>query len=731
MKHGGYPSAVRVARATAGDAPVVALIGNPNTGKSTLFNALTGLKQKTANYPGVTVERHSGVLAQDGRELHLVDLPGVYSLAAQSPDEVIAVDALLGHVEDLQKPRVILAVADATNLRRNLFLITQLTELGLPVVLALNMSDLAERQGISLDHKAIADSLGIHIVPVSAASGQNLEQLRRAVFAAMGTTPPAMEPLLPAVHAGARLLAEKLRAQGSHLTVYEVERALIDRGGIAEKRVSFTADPAIVEDIEDLRLRLAAGSSLAAMEAKARYDKINALMNTAESRAPQARTWGDRLDDITNQPLIGSLLFLFVMASVFQAVFSWAAPMMDLIDGGAASLSSYLLERLPPGALSSLLVDGVIAGVGSVVIFLPQILILFACIIFLEDSGYMPRAAFMMDRLMRSVGLSGQSFIPMLSSFACAVPGILATRVIPEERDRFATILAAPFMTCSARLPVYALLIAAFVPEQYFLGGLINLQGLVLLGLYLLGIFGGILTALLLKRTLLSGPTPTFLIELPPYRLPSLKSLGIKLLSRARIFLVRAGTVIFTVAVLIWALAYFPRPPEIAASFDTQRSVAASQFSGDALTSALAGIEEQETSAYLEQSLLGRMGQSVAPAFRPLGWDWKITAAVIASFPAREVVIAVLGTIYAVGDPEANENALVGRLREARHPDGRLVFNLPMVLGLLVFYAFCLQCAATVAVIGRETRSWKWPLGAWLYMTGLGYAGAALCYQLL
>jgi ferrous iron transport protein B len=711
--------------------PVIALIGNPNTGKSTLFNALTGLKQKTANYPGVTVERHIGVMEHRGRTAEIIDLPGVYSLAAHSPDEMIAVDVLLGHVEDMRRPGAIVAVADSTNLRRNLFLVTQLAELGLPIVLALNMTDLAERHGLRIDAKALSDRLGIAVVPVAAASNQNLDALRDAVFEEFAKPPVTPAPLLPEVHAAARSLWEKLDERGLHLTAYEVERALIDAGGVAESRFAYVAPPEFIAELENLRTRLAAGSSLAAMEAKARYARIHDVVDGITQEEQRPPRLAERLDQITNHPIVGSLLFLFVMATVFQAVFSWAGPMMDLIDGASASLSQLLLNSLPPGALTSLLVDGVIAGVGSVVIFLPQILILFAFIIFLEDSGYMPRAAFMMDRVMRSCGLSGQSFIPMLSSFACAVPGIMATRVIPEERDRLATMFAAPFMTCSARLPVYALLIAAFVPDQTYLGGLVNLQGLVLLGLYLLGIFGGILTAFLLKQTVLSGPTPTFLIELPPYRWPNLPTLGIKLLARAKIFLVRAGTVIFTVAVFIWALAYFPRPEAISAEFEQQRVAATTEMQGMELDAALARIDELEAAAFLEQSALGRMGRAVAPVFRPLGWDWKVTAAVIASFPAREVVIAVLGTTYAVGDPEANENALLNRMRGAKHANGDPVFTLPMVLGLLVFYAFCLQCLATVAVMYRETGSWRWPVGAWLYMTGLGYVGALLCYQLL
>jgi len=711
-------------------ASIIAVIGNPNTGKSTLFNALTGLKQKTANYPGVTVERHTGTITLGGNQVELVDLPGAYSLAAQSPDEMIAVDVLLGHVETLARPKAILAVADATNLRRNLFLVTQLAELDIPIVVAVNMMDLAEKKGIELDLSRLASELGVTVVPIVANRGQGLDDLRTALSDAMHAKPPPRPLLLPEVCKAAEELWSRLTASGFHLSEYEVERALIDARGIAERRFEYSVGDDYFAELEEIRSRLSAGSSLAAMEAKARYDLINDVLQDAEKRAKPSLTLADKLDHATKQPLIGVVLFVLVMATVFQAVFSWATPMMDLIDGTATRLSTTVLEILPPGALASLLTDGVIAGVGSVVIFLPQILILFAFIIILEDSGYMPRVAFMMDRLMRSAGLSGQSFIPMLSSFACAVPGILATRVIPERRDRLATMMAAPLMTCSARLPVYALLIAAFVPQQYYLNGLVNLQGLVLLGLYFLGIVGGIVTALLLKRTRLRGPTPTFLIELPPYRLPDLRSVLIKLLNRGKIFLTRAGTIIFTVAVVIWALAYFPRPQAIIDDYSLQRGTAETTMTGAVLAEHLDQLAQQEAAVLLEHSALGRIGKFIAPAFAPLGWDWKVSAAVVAGFPAREVVIAVLGTIYAVGDAESNQNALINRLRSAKHTDGSPVFTLPMVMGMLVFYAFCLQCAATIAVMFRETNGWRWPLFAWLYMTSLGYLFALAIYQL-
>ena len=394
------------------------------------------------------------------------------------------------------------------------------------------------------------------------------------------------------------------------------------------------------------------------------------------------------------------------MAVVFQSVFAWAGPFMEMIDGHSALLGELINSKVKSPLLASFLSEGVVAGVGSVIIFLPQIIILFSFIILLEDTGYMSRAAFLMDRLMRWCGLSGQSFIPMLSSFACAVPGIMGTRVIPGTRDRIATIVAAPFMTCSARLPVYALLIAAFVPSKTYLGGWINLHGLVLLAFYLLGMIAGVATAYLLSRTFLRGPSPTFLLEMPPYRIPSIRSMSIKLYGRAKIFLRRAGTVIFSVAVVIWFLASFPRTAYH--ELGTPDDPVAAQMA-------------------LEQSYLGTASRSVAPIFVPLGWDWKVTAAVIASFPAREVVIAVLGTIYAIDS--SDQGSLIKRIQQTRRPDGSRVYTLPMALGLMVFYALCLQCVATIAVMRRETNTWRWPIFAWVYMTTLGYVGALICYQ--
>lgn len=709
--------------------PVIAVVGNPNVGKSTIFSALTGLRQKTANFPGVTVERRSGRMTVGEQPIELVDLPGTYSLAAQSLDEMIAVDVLIGRVNGLRAPSAVLLVLDATKLYRGLFLAQQVCELGLPVVVALNMSDLAERKGIAVDGAALGRELGVTVVPVVANHGQGIDDLRQALAGSLAAAPATLDRCLPDVSAEADDLHQALTAAGVNFSAYEAERALLDEAGFAEQRLGAIGGKAWLDDLAERRARISTDAPLAATEARRRYAVAKRITEAVEERRPVPPRLAERLGPVFNHPVFATVFFFAVMATVFQAVFAWATPTMDLIDGATAAVGSWLHQTLPAGALTSLLADGVIAGVGAVVIFLPQILILFTFIIVLEDTGYLARAAFLMDRVMRLCGLSGQSFIPMLSSFACAVPGIMATRVIPNRRDRIATIIAAPFMTCSARLPVYALLIAAFVPADRSVLSVFNLQGVLLFGLYLLGIVGGILTALLLRTTALRGPAPSFLLELPPLLMPNLRAVLVKLLDRARVFLRRAGTIIFTVAVVIWALAYFPRSDQVRTDAASAVQRAEADLSSEALQEEVLSIENRAAARQLEQSFLGRFGRAIEPVFVPLGWDWKVSSAVIAGFPAREVVVAVLGTVYAVG-AEAEERELSARLEAATWPDGDPVFTLPMVIGLLIFYAFCLQCAATVAIMRRETNSWRWPVFAWSYMTGLGYVGALLAYQI-
>ncbi len=703
----------------------IAVVGNPNSGKSTLFNRLTGLRQRIGNYPGVTVERHVGTLKVGDKSIELVDLPGTHALSAHSLEEQIAVDVILGHMDGTANPDGILAVLDGTNLYQGLYLLQQLLELERPLVVALTMADAAELEGLRIDVEGLIAKLGgVQVCPVVATTGQGVDKLRDALARITELEPPKPGETWPELTAAARELAAHAPA---NTRIAEIERLLID--GPSEVKQEFLSrfDNGAPAALHELRERLFGADPPLAVEARVRYRWVREVLDEVVQQAPPFYGWQARITAWLNQPVPGTIGLFLVMAIVFQAVFAWATPVMDLIDSATSVLGGQVHAALGDGALSSLIADGVIAGVGSVIIFLPQIMILFLFIILLEDSGYLARAAYLMDRAMRSVGLSGQSIIPMISSFACAVPGIMATRVIPNRRDRIATILAAPFMTCSARLPVYALLIAAFVPAKSV--GFLNLQGLVLFGLYMFGIIMGILTALLIRQTALRGPKPPFALMLPEFRRPNLRTVMMQLLGRAKVFLKRAGTVIFSVAVIIWALAYYPRSGDVQPFVEQQQQAAAAEYSGEELDAALARIDNEAAALQLEQSWLGRAGHFVEPLFRPLGWDWRVSSAVIAGFPAREVVVAVLGTVYAVGD-EADEATLSGRLKAARWPDGSIVFTLPMVLGLLVFYACCLQCAATLAVIRRETNTWRWPAFAWVYMTTIGYVGALLVYQL-
>jgi ferrous iron transport protein B len=680
----------------------IAVVGNPNSGKSTLFNRLTGLKQRIGNYPGVTVERHIGTLKTETATLELVDLPGTHSLSAHSLEEHIAVDVIFGRMEGTRAPDGILAVLDATNLYQGLFLVQQLVELELPMIVALTMTDAAEKSGIQIDTAELSALLGVPVYPVVATTGAGLNLLRSALADIKQVTPPRRIRVWPALSEAASQLAENA---SEPLRFAELERLLIDGATDSNQVIVGKLSDAARSKLAGVRSELFESEPPIARDARIRYAWVRGVLDKVQKSAPAYVSWRSRITDFVNRPVPGTIGLFLVMAIVFQAVFAWATPMMDAIDAGSSALGAAVFERLGDTAFSSLIADGVIAGVGSVVIFLPQIMILFLFIILLEDSGYLARAAYLMDRTMRSVGLSGQSIIPMISSFACAVPGIMATRVIPNRRDRISTIMAAPFMTCSARLPIYALLIAAFVPATNV--GILNLQGLVLFGLYLFGIVMGILTALLMRKTTLRGPKPPFALMLPEFRRPNLQTVGIQLLGRAKVFLKRAGTVIFAVAVIIWALAYFPRSDEIPSGLDANSAAA----------------------VQMEQSWLGRAGKVIEPVFEPLGWDWRVSSAVIAGFPAREVVIAVLGTVYAVGD-DADEGTLSTRLKSATRPDGSKVFTLPMVIGLLIFYACCLQCVATLAIIRRETNTWRWPIFAWTYMTVIGYVGALLAFQL-
>ncbi len=625
------PEGLNPTRSKSPALKTVALAGNPNCGKTALFNAITGGKAKVGNYPGVTVERKEGrVRTSSGTELRIVDLPGTYSLDAKTPDELITRDVLFGFDQTVEKsPDLLIAVADATQLERNLGLVLELRKLGRPTVLALNMMDIAKQRGLDLDLDVLSKELGIPVVPTVAPRQEGVVEL-----------------------------------------LSEVEKKLNNEVAVAPS-VWIQTSP------EEIR---------------GRFSEVDRILRLATRKSSSPTIWTDRVDRVVLHPLWGSLILFCVFGLMFQAIFNWAEIPKDWIESQIRVLSSVLYEVMAPGPLRSLLADGVIAGVGSVIVFLPQISLLFLFILFLEDCGYMPRAAFLMDKWMGKVGLHGRAFIPLLSSFACAVPGIMATRTIENRRDRLTTILVAPLMTCSARLPVYSMLIAAFIPNRAVLGPL-RLQGLVMFGLYLFGVLAALLVALLLRSTFFRGPKPILLMELPTYKWPDAKSVALGLFERARLFVARAGTVILSVSILLWFLSTYPKPPQ--------------------------GAMEPAIS----YSFAGKIGKGLEPLVRPIGFNWKIAVALIPSFAAREVMIGSLATVYAVGEQKEGSTELLG---------DRLFrdWSLATALSLLVWYVLACQCLSTLAVTRRETNSWRWPAVMLIYMTSLAYLGSFLTYQL-
>ena len=730
--------------------PTIALIGNPNTGKSTLFSALAGIAQRVGNYPGVTVEKKVGQWQLGDQSCQLIDLPGTYSLAPRSPDEMVAVDVLLGQQEDTARPDAVICIVDASNLQRNLYLVSQVLEMGLPTVVALNMIDVAAQKQIQIDVEQLQQRLQVPVVTIQANRKTGVETLADTVGQALQNPPAVPEELFPESFQQERALLLKMIQEHSDTPIpgYMVTRLLLDS-------TNYLGEAGIVEMTSEMenalaqsRSRLAeAGHPVPGVEAVARYGWVGRVLEGVVQYPDQRQqTFSDRLDRFLTHRLAGSVVFVVLMLLVFQAIFSWAIPLMDYFDAGVGWVAGQADGWMADGALKSLLVDGVIAGVGGVLIFLPQIFILFFFVAILEDCGYMARAAYLMDRLMSRVGLSGKSFIPLLSSFACAIPGIMATRVIENRQDRFATILVAPLMSCSARLPVYVLLIAAMIPSRVFLGGWVSLAGLIMFSMYMLGIIVAVLVALVLKKTLLKGETPPFVMELPGYKVPSCRLVLGRMLDRGWAFVRRAGTLIFAVTIVIWAAGYFPHNVEtenqVRDQYANQLQVLEmkpdvtdekKQDAVDQLAALKIEIEQKVAGAYLHESILGHMGTAVEPLVRPLGWDWRIGCAAIASFPAREVVVGTLGVIYNLGDEtDAESTQLRDKIRQARWDDQpeKPVYTIPVALSLMVFFALCAQCGATLVTIGRETNSWRWPLFAFTYMTGLAYLGALLTYQL-
>ena len=749
----------------------VVLTGNPNCGKTTLFNALTGLRAKVGNYPGVTVERKEGRLLGTPAEdtIKILDLPGTYSLSPQSLDEQVARDVLFHRIGEVPPPQLVVVVIDASNLQRNLYFATQVIELGYPTVLALNMNDVARENGHEIDTDGLGRALGVPVVPLVASRGEGVPELRAQLLAMLKATrgkviPRLFAELPEAFGREAATLAALLestfpetrfQALAEALLILSDERFLASSGNYYPE--------AITAAVAAARARLEqAGVDWRSIAIEARYARIAAIQEavTTETRV-EKENLSDRLDRVLTHRVWGMLIFVGIMLVLFQSIFTFAQWPMEALTSAVDALGNWVGRAMPPGDLNDLIVNGVVQGVGAVVVFLPQILLLFFFIAILEDTGYMARAAFLMDRLMSKVGLHGKSFIPMLSSFACAIPGIMATRTIESPKDRLVTILVAPLMSCSARLPVYTVLIAACIPQIKVLG-FVGLPGLTMLTMYLLGIVVALLMAWFFKKTLLKGATPMLIMELPPYKQPVPKVVLRHMWDRSKMFLRRAGTVILGINIILWFLATYPRHDEIEPAFQAKRAQLAGEFGrtltgltnqaelitllrqaaaqGDpktnqvaqALKEELDAIDKEESGEHLRRSFAGYLGRAIEPFIKPLGMDWKIGIGVVGSFAAREVFVSTMSTVYNVGEADDSEEgtaSLAKMLQGQTRPDGSRLYTPRLGLTLMVFYVFALQCVSTIVVVRRETNSWKWPLFQWIYMTVLAWGLAFLTWH--
>jgi len=678
--------------------PLFALVGNPNCGKTTIFNALTGLRQKVANYPGVTVEKKIGeCISQHGKRLRLIDLPGAYSLNARSPDEAVLRDVLLGRRADTPRPDRVICIADAANLERNLYLVSQVLELGLPTILVLNMIDVAEANEWRIDVAKLAATLGIPVIPMQATSGKGLIELKQAMSRSDAPAPKWQSPPLPdalkaelaisrgklcqtgAVRSDAALLEPLYLISDHDPSHYGIESEHMGR--ILECRRSLAQNFPGWED-ELVNARYAAINELSAEVLKRPDDPAVSLT--------------DKLDSVFLHPLWGGVSMFAVLGILFYLIFSVAAIPQGWIEFGFNIIGNWVQDHMADGDLRDLIVNGVIAGVAGVLVFLPQILILFFFIGLMEDTGYMSRIAFIVDRLMSSVGLNGKAFLPFLSSYACAVPGIMATRTIDSPKDRLITILIAPLASCSARLPVYGLLIPAMLPAS--VASPLVKAGL-MLSMYALGTFGAFFFAWLFSKTVMTGASSPMILEMPAYKRPAIKGVLMHVWERAQLFIKRAGTVILGLSILIWAASTYPKTPGA------------------------------DPSTQLANSAAGRAGHLIEPLIKPLGYDWKIGIGLIASFAAREVFVNTMSVVYAVESEEDDVQPLRNRLADERWPDGRAIYTPLVCLSLMVFYVFAMQCISTLAVVRRETNSWRWPLFQLGYLTGTAYVLAFIVYQ--
>ncbi|MBX7134104.1 MAG: ferrous iron transport protein B [Fimbriimonadaceae bacterium] len=703
--------------------PVIALVGNPNAGKTSLFNALTGLHQKVGNYPGVTVEKVSGRARIGDHELEFVDVPGLYSLTPQSVDEEVATNVVHGRSETERRPDLLVCVVDASNLERNLFFLSQLSEIGLPMVVALTMTDVLKRHGTPIDAPRLASQLGVDVIPVIAHKGVGLEELKLAIESNLREPKFAVLDvgLKPEIDRDIEELSERFARNGYDISRAEIRTALTDDPMPLLDRIRDM--PELEEPVRQAIQRSQEIEQKACTDPASRYNWAARLRAQVVPDAAQKRLrTSDRIDAILINRFFGLIVFAAIMFVVFQSIYAFSGPLMD----GIGFAFDWMGDRLRPllsgsPILESMLIDGLLTGVGSVLTFLPQIVILFLFISILEGTGYLARAAFLMDRLLSWCGLNGRAFIPLLSSFACAVPGIMATRVMPDPKSRLATILVSPLMSCSARLPVYILLIGAFIQPKF---GAVW-AGVALFGMHLVGLAVAIPVVLVLNRGIIKGKRLPFVLELPPYQWPKWKDVWLTVFSRAKVFVKTAGSIIVLLSLLIWALGYFPRSDADSAAYQAQyRQLSPAQQEQ-------IGEDNFVRQRQVENSYLGRIGKTIEPVFIPAGFDWRISTTILMAFPAREVVVSSLGIIFNLGsDVDENSGDLRGAIQGAKWPDGRPLMTTWTAVGFMVFFALCCQCMATLAAVKRETNSWKWPLFMFVYMTTLAYLAAVGIHQL-
>lgn len=700
----------------------IALVGNPNSGKSSLFNALTGLRQKVGNFPGVTVDKKTGMTQlTDGLPAKIIDLPGTYSLYPKGADEAVATEVLL-NPHHPNHPDLIVVIVDASNLKRNLLFASQIMDLRRPVIIALTMLDIAANKGISIDAAELERQMGVPVLPINPRRNKGIAQLKKAMAEGCRSDSATRRPdfidnealagdwlkelpqivALSSPYAGLHLACNVADAPWLHAAQRIQINALLGEAGFQKSKVQ-------------------------AQEVLDRYARIDRVMaqSVATVNPLKQAIASERADRILLHPVWGNIILLVVLFLLFQSIFWLAAYPMDWIEEGFGWLGGMLGEVLPDSLLKDLLINGVLAGIGGVVVFIPQIMILFGCITLLEDSGYMARISFLTDRLMRSAGLSGRSVMPLISGMACAVPAVMAARSIQNKKERLITILVTPLMSCSARLPVYTVLISLVIPPIKF-GGVFNVQGLVLMGLYLLGFVSALVVAKIMTWFVKSKEKSMFLMELPVYRAPRWKNVGITMFEKAKIFVTQAGKVILIISILLWGLASFG-PPKRMERVDNHYEA----LKATAAPEALEQLEVEHQGERLRHSFAGIAGQAIEPIIQPLGYDWKIGIALITSFAAREVFVGTMATLYSVGDPGADDRTLREKMREARLPNGKPVYTLASGLSLVLFYVFAMQCMSTLAIVQKETRTWKWPAVMFGYMFVLAYVSALIAYQLL